>query len=298
MRISKVQLAILALILTNIIWGASTPIYKWAMQDIQPYTLAFFRFFLAALALLPFTIHRLHVSHRDLLRLLLLAFIGFFVQISSLLFGLTLSSSINAPIISSAAPVFLIIASMLFLKERVKKRIFYGTVVSLLGVMIIILRPLYDRGLDGSIEGNILFVITTIALVMYTVLFKEFRFRYHITTTTFYLFAFAAIIFFPFFLWESTTYNVMQTLDLKGIFGIVFAAFLASVVGYLCYNFAMKYIRASETGVYLYIEPLVTAVIAVPLLGEKITFSFILGSLFVFLGIFLAERHRHLRRAL
>lgn len=298
MKIPKVQLAILALILTNIVWGASTPIYKWAMQDVHPYTLAFLRFFIAALVLLPFTIHKLHVSHRDLLRLALLAFVGFFIQIASLLFGLTISSSVNAPIIGSAAPVFLIIASLFFLKEHVKKKVLYGTIVSLIGVLIIIFRPLYDHGLDGTITGNLLFVISTIALVIYTILFKEFKFRYSTMTTTFYLFAFAALIFFPFFLWESVSHPLFQTLDIRGILGIIFAAFFTSVIGYICYNFAMKYVHASETGIYLYIEPLVTAAIAVPLLGEHITLPFLLGSLFVFLGIFLAERHIHRPRIL
>ncbi len=45
---------ILALIITNIIWGAASPIFKFALQNIPPFTLAFIRFFFAGLLFLPF----------------------------------------------------------------------------------------------------------------------------------------------------------------------------------------------------------------------------------------------------
>src|SRR3989338_4541916 len=120
LKIDKSQLAILALIATNIMWGASSPIFKWSLESVSPFTFAFFRFFIAALILLPFTMHKLTVKRRDFSRLISLSFIGFFIHISLFLFGLTLTASINAPIIASSAPVFLILGSMILLKEKIK----------------------------------------------------------------------------------------------------------------------------------------------------------------------------------
>lgn len=289
MKLPKYQLAIFALIITNIVWGASSPIFKWALQTVDPFTFAFFRFFFAALILLPFTLHTLHIKRHDVPKLMLLAFIGFFLHISLLLFGLTVSSSINSPIIASSAPVFLIIGSYFLLHEKIKRKRLIGTILSLIGVIIIIIRPLLDNGLDGTIIGNILFVLSTISFVIYTLLLKEYSLPYKASTITFWMFAISAVIFLPFFLWEQASVNTLAKMDFQGITGIIFAAIFTSVIGYVCYNFAIRYVKANETGVFLYIDPIVTALIAVPLLGEHITLSFMIGSILVFSGIFIAE---------
>ena len=290
MRLSKYQLAVLALIGTNIIWGASVPIFKWSLTDIDPFTFAFIRFFLASLLLLPFTIHKLKINRHDVITYFVLAFFGFFIHISLLLFGLKISSSINSPIIASSAPIFLILGSVFILKEKINQKVLMGTIISLAGVSIIILRPLFDNGLDGTILGNLLFLLSTISFVIYTILLKGHSFRHSAATVTFYLFAFSTLIFFPFFLWESNTHNILYLVDAKAFIGILFGAVFTSVLGYVFFNFAIRYVKANETGIYLYIDPIITVLIAVPLLGEHVTRSFIAGSILVFFGILVAEK--------
>jgi drug/metabolite transporter (DMT)-like permease len=290
MRLSKYQLAVLALIGTNVIWGASIPIFKWSLTGTDPFTFAFIRFFLAALFLLPFTIHKLKITKHDAITFFVLAFFGFFVHISLLLFGLTISSAINSPIIASSAPIFLILGSFFFLKEKISQKVIMGTAISLIGVSIIILRPLFDHGLDGTILGNLMFLFSTLAFVVYTLLLKEHTFKHNAATVTFYLFAFSTVIFFPFFLWQSASHSILQTLDTKALFGIIFGAIFTSVLGYIFFNFAIRYVKASETGVFLYIDPLITVLIAVPLLGEHVTRSFVVGTILVFFGILVAEK--------
>ena len=293
MKLYKFQLTIVAIIITNIIWGASHPIFKWALEDIPPFTLAFFRFFFPSLILLPFTFHQLKITHTAFLKIALLSFLGFFLHISLLLFGLNLSSSINAPIIASSAPIFLIIGSYLLLKEKIKTKVAIGTIVSLLGVIIVVLRPLIDNGFDSGIIGNLLFILATLSLVLYTLLMKEYQLPYKSSTITFWMFAVATTIFFPFFLWETSASPIINSLTYQGIIGILFGALFTSVVAYVLYNYAIKRVNANEIGIFLYIDPVITALIAVPLLDEKITPLFLLGSFFVFLGIFVAEGRIH-----
>lgn len=290
MKLSKYKIAVLALIATNLIWGASVPIFKWSLESVGPFSFAFLRFFLASLILLPFTIHRLRISRQDFISLFVLSIVGFFLHIGLLLVGLTISSSVNASVIATAAPVFLISGGIIFFKEKVKKTVIIGTAISLLGVVIIILRPIFDHGLDGTILGNLLFLLATITFVIYTFLLKQYSTHLKASTVTFYLFAFAALIFFPFFLAESAQQPLTALLDLQAIIGIVFGGVFTSVLGYVFYNFAIRVINASETGIYLYVDPVITVLVAVPLLGEVITLSFIIGSVLVVLGILVAER--------
>src|SRR3989338_6900538 len=93
--------AILALILANIIWGAASPIFKFSLQNIPPFTLAFIRFYGASLILLVMTYPYLKIERKDWLKMVLLSFFGVTFNISFFFLGLKLAPSINAPFISS-----------------------------------------------------------------------------------------------------------------------------------------------------------------------------------------------------
>lgn len=293
MKFSKYHLAVLALILTSIIWGASSAIFRWSLESISPLSFAFLRFFLASLILLPFTIRNLKITHHDLISLFVLSVVGFVLQIGLILIGLSISTSINSSVILTSAPIFLILGSIYLFREKVTNRVVFGTIISLLGVITIILRPLFDQGLDGTITGNLLFLLSTLALVCYTLLLKHYVTHLKTTTVTFYLFGIAAIIFFPFFLADSGGKSILQSLTIQASIGILFGAVFTSIFGYLFYNYGIKVIKSSEVGIFLYIDPIVTALVAVPLLHEKITITFLLGTILVFVGIFVAEKRLH-----
>ena len=172
-------------------------------------------------------------------------------------------------------------------------KVAFGTIISLLGVFIVVIRPLIDNGFDSGIIGNLLFILATLSLVLYTLLMKEYALPYKSTTVTFWMFAIATAIFLPFFLWETSATPIINSLTYQGIIGILFGALFTSVIAYVLYNYAIKRVNANEIGIFLYIDPIITALIAVPLLGEKITPLFLIGSFFVFLGIFVAEGRIH-----
>ena len=100
---------VLALIITNVIWGAASPIFKFALENIPPFTLAFIRFFFAALLVSPLAImHRQKTTGTQLLEICLGAFFGISINIAFFFLALPKTNSINAPIIASAQPIFLL----------------------------------------------------------------------------------------------------------------------------------------------------------------------------------------------
>ena len=291
MRFSKGHAAIIALIGANIIWGASPPIFKWALDAIPPFTFIFIRFLLATLMLLPFTLHNLKVAKQDIPKIFALAFVGFTLHIPTIFLGLTLSPSINVSIIASSAPILLLIGSYFVLKEKPKKKTLFGTILGLAGVLLIIFMPIIERGLEGEILGNLLFVVSMCSFALYTILLKEFKLPYSPLTLTFWIFAIATVSFFPLYLYESQ--GAALQLPLQGLIGILFGAIFTSNIAYMLFNFAVRHIHASEVGVFLYIDPIVTVLIAIPLLGEQVTLTFLTGALLVFSGIFIAEGRLH-----
>lgn len=293
MTLSKTQLAVLALIIANLIWGAAPPIFKWSFAEIQPFTLAFLRFFLASAIIYPFVRKKLKIHQEDWAILMFISVIGLTFHIAYYYIGLKLSSSINVPIISSAAPIFIIIGSTIFLHEKIKKKMVQGTLISLLGVIIIVLRPIFENGMDSSLIGNILFIVSMGLSVFYTLLLKEIAPKYNPLTLTFWIFFITSLSFLPLVFLESNNTSQLLSLDAKSIFGIIFGAVFCSVVAYTLQTFAIKYISANEVAVFSYVDPIIAIFIAKPLLGESITTTFLIGSILIFFGIFISENRLH-----
>ncbi|EKD85727.1 MAG: hypothetical protein ACD_37C00642G0003 [uncultured bacterium] len=289
MQLGKIQLSILALIIANVIWGASFPIYKWSLDNIPPFTFAFLRFYLGALIILPFVLRKLNIAREDIKELVIVSIFSVSLQIPLLFFGLKLSPSINAPIIIAAGPIFLIMASIIFLKEKPGMKVLGGTLISLIGVLMIILRPLLESGLSGGILGNLLIFLATICGVIQAIFLKRLTPKNDPLTLTFWMFLIGSLPLIPFIIIESNSFNIWQDLNLQGLIGLSYGVILASVFAHFFLAYAIKYVKASEVGIFTYVDPIATIVIAVPLLHETISSAYAVAAVFVFVGILIAE---------
>jgi drug/metabolite transporter (DMT)-like permease len=287
--------SILYLIIANIIWGAGFPIAKWTLEVLNPFTFAFIRFFLAALIILPFTYKKLKIDKKDIPLLILISIVSVSIQISLLFFGLQYSPSINAPIILSSGPIVLIIASAFILKDIVKPKVLIGTLVSLLGVLIVIFRPFtVDAGQTDLVLGNVLLLLAMICGVVQAVVYKKLMERNSPLTIVFWSFVIGCIPFVvPIYFFDPGFFTSITHLNFQATAGIFYETIFSSVIAYYFYYYGLKYIKASEVGIFSYVDPLATIFIAIPLLSEKITNLYILGSFLVFLGIFIAEERIH-----
>lgn len=285
--------AILSLIIANIIWGAASPIFKFSLENISPFLLAFIRFYGAALLILPFTYPYLSIDKKDRFKIFLLAFFGVTVNISFFFFALKLTPSINAPIIASGGPIFLYLFSIFILKEKPHYKVFIGLIVSLLGVLLIIGQPILTGELDGALLGNILLIIATLAGVIHTLIAKELPKKYGALSITFWTFFIGAATFLPFLIWEIYSGSLSISLDYRGITGIIFGLFFSSALAYSLFEYGIKYIDGQDVGIFTYIDPIAAILIAIPLLHEQITFIYLMGAILVFGGIFIAEGRLH-----
>lgn len=284
---------ILALIIANIIWGAASPIFKWSLENITPFTLAYWRFAVASLLLFPFCWRHLDFHKKDLGKLILMSLSGVFFNITFFFFGLKYAPSVNAPVISSSAPIFLYLFSIFILHEKAKLKILLGTLISFLGVFVIVIQPILSRQSNQLVMGNILFLLATVGAVIQVIICKELLKKYKPVTITFWSFVIGSIAFLPFYLYEVFKYDSLQNLNIQGISGLVFGILLSSLAAYYLYAWGMEKLKAQEVGLFTYIDPLIAGVIAVPLLGEEITPVFLLGTILIFGGIFVAEGRLH-----
>ena len=293
MKLSKSQLAVVALISANMIWGAAPPIFKWALNDIHPYTLAFLRFAVPALIMIPFMKNKFKVNKKDYFNLILIGFFGITVNIIFFFQGLLQAPSINAALIGSSGPVFIIFFSLFFLrKEQPSNKLITGSLVGLFGVLLVLITPLFKNG-NLVAMGNLFFLISMLGGVVAILLVRKVMKRNSPIAITFWSFVIGSLGFIPFFLQEVGRYGFLPNLTAQGLTGLFFGIFFSTMAAYFLQTWALKHLTAADVSVFTYIDPVVTILIAAPLLGEFPDAVFVFGTVFVLLGILLAEGRLH-----
>lgn len=83
-----------------------------------------------------------------------------------------------------------------------------------------------------------------------------------------------------------------MSVSLSAHLAVVYMALFSGALAYFLYQRAQKTIEASEASVFNYLPPIVTAPVATLWLHEKITIPYIIGSVVIAIGVFLAEWKR------
>lgn len=275
------------------IWGAAPPIFKWTLQDIQPYTLAFLRFAIPTLILLPFVKNKLKVHPKDWFNIILIGFFGITINIIFFFQGLLQAPSINAALIGSSAPIFILLYALFFLgREKPKKKLISGSLIGLFGVLLVLITPLFKNGNLAAL-GNLYYLIGMFGGVIAIILARKVMKRNDPVTITFWTFVVGSVGFIPFFVQEVRVFGFLPNLTSQGMIGLAFGIFLSSLAAYFLQTWALKFLTAADVSVFTYIDPVVTILIAAPLLGEFPDSIFVTGTFFVLLGILLAEGRLH-----
>lgn len=287
---------IVALIIANIIWGVASPVFKFALVNIPPFTLAFIRFFLAGLIFLPLTIKKWQkLTPQQWLEIIYVGFFGITVNISFFFLGLEKTESINVPVIASSGPIFIYLLSILFLKEKPKLKVLVGMLIALFGVSFIILSPLFLDGkkiVVGAIEGNLFILLATLGTVFQTIVGRNVLRKVNAIQVSTITFLFGSITFLPFIQKEFINWN-LSYLNVAGLTGIVYGVLFSSALAYCLFYYGVSKIKAQEVGIFTYIDPVAAIVVAAPLLHEYPNIYYIIGSLLIFGGIYFAEGRIH-----
>ena len=289
MNLSNTKKAVIALSLASIIWGVSSPVSKFTLTQIPAFSLGFIRFSIASLLLFPFVTSHLRIYKKDCVLLFLCALFGISLHISLFFFGVRLTSALNAGILATTVPLFTLFFAKLFLKEVLTKNILAGAGIGFLGILAIIGKDVFIHGILIAPLGDFLILLSVLSFVAYEIISKKLI-SYRPLTITFYSFLIGSFILLPFAFAEwihqpGWISNVSLTGALGALYGIVFS----SVFAYSFWQWGLSKIPASRVGFFLYLDPVAATIATVVLLNEIITFPFVVGSLLIFAGLFLAE---------
>jgi len=276
-------LAYTLLLLTAMLWGFAAPIVKYTLAFIDPIGFLFYRFLLVSLLFsIPFliTFKKKPVSPIQLTKLGLVGVLGGPITLLLIFFGAEKTTAIDASLIVAMAPILIVLAGSIFLKEKVTRWENLGLLVALAGTAVTIIQPLIEGAAFARVQFSPL-VLTALTFFSGFLILTPIFFYQKLTP------------FFeelqPPYMMESGAIFTIFDIHPKAIFGILYMSIFSSIIAYTTYNWGLSLIEASEATLFTYLQPIFAAPLAYFWLKETITAPFLIGASLIALGVFLTE---------
>lgn len=280
----------LALFMAALIYGANYTIAKGVMPEyLQPFGFIIVR---VTGATILFWITGIFVPEKiNRKDLPLLAFCGMFgVAINQLLFfkGLSMTTPINAAIIMVITPILVLLVATSLMSEKITTKKLIGIAIGLIGAVILLLVK-HDLTI-GSLtwRGDLCILINAISWGIYLVVAKPLIMKYRTITVIKWVFLFAWFYVLPFGYSEfmQADFSVMPTNILLSIGFVVLGT---TYFAYLLNNYALQKVSSSVVSIYIYLQPLLAAGIAIFLGKDELDLVKILSAILIFTGVYLVS---------
>lgn len=247
---------------TVVLWGSGfAGIRASLLGGFSSGHLVLFRFLVASLVFIIYAIlpgaHFSLPKKEDLLKILVLGWIGITTYHVAITFGQQTVSAGTAAMIIGTAPIFTTLIAVFFLKERMEWFGWLGLFIGFIGTFLI---TLGTAGTGFSIEvGAYLVLIAAISAAIFFVFQKPLFTKYHpIELTAYFTWAgtLPMLIFTPGLLQDIT--NATLSANLSAIYVGIFPAAIA----YVTWAIALSEGKASTVTSMMYLEPVVAIIIA------------------------------------
>ncbi|OLN33379.1 DMT family transporter [Desulfosporosinus metallidurans] len=216
---------------------------------------------------------------------LILGFFGIFAFSTLNYMGLRLISASQAGMISAGTPVAILLFTSLILEEHIKGKSWLGTIVSLIGVVLLFMGKKGDA-FNGSWLGGLETLLAGCTWALYTVFGKKFGKNTDPLTMTagaaFYGTLFSALSCIV------TVQPNMIHMTASAWLAVIYVSTLASVGAFYAWNAGVKVLSASKAAPYLNLLPVFTVVLGVLVLKEQISGTSFVGGVITILGAILA----------
>ncbi len=292
---SKNTKAYIMLILATLFWAGNFTIGKFAYtENVPPYSLAFFRWVLVWIILIPFTYKEISKIKIEVKNNLSLFFILGFTSVgifSAFTYNaLNYTQVINASLFNTAIPVSIILVCFLLKIEKTNIFQISGLIVSVLGILAIITRLDLNILLTLNFnKGDVYMVIAIISWGIYSAFLKKKTFDIPLLSLVHVVCTFGLIILLPAFLFELAQ-GKTTVVDSNLIFILLYIAIFPSIGSYYCWAGAVSIIGANRAGIFLSLIPLFSTIFAMIFFNEKFLFFHFIGSVLIILGLFLSNK--------
>tara|TARA_Y100000766_G_C18893463_1_gene599719 strand:+ start:567 stop:1460 length:894 start_codon:yes stop_codon:yes gene_type:complete len=290
---NKRTIALFAAFAATSIFGFNHTIAKELMPDVlSPNALLYCRVVGAAICFwfISLFLANEKIEVKDFKLIIICAFFGMGLNMITALNGLYNSTPINSAIITTLAPIFIFLISVIIIKEKITRRKYAGVFIGFCGTLTLIL--LNEKSVSNAPNinlGNFYLFINSISYALYFVLVKPLTKKYSMITIMKWLFLFSIFINMPFGLIEFTEINWIEISGVS-LLKISYVVICTTFLVYLLNLYALKNLKASTVGMFIYLQPVIGILFATYRGADKLTVADATSVLLVFIGVYLVSK--------
>lgn len=283
----------------NVMWGLMSPVAKFVMVGgaVTPFVVTDLRitgamvlFWIASFFQKPE-----RVAPKDLLKLLGASLLAIVFNQGCFIFGVGLTSPVDASIITTSMPLLAMVLAAIYLKEPITGKKVLGIAVGATGALLLILgsHQVSEAKAAGNhyIWGDLLVLLAQFSYALYFVLFKNFVNKYSLITIMKWMFTYAFICALP-FSYNDLLHTEWKSLQNTEIGALVFIVVGSTFVSYVLIVIGQKNLRPTVAGMYNYVQPLVASIVAVCWGMDTFNFVKIISVALIFGGVYLVTNSR------
>ena len=290
----ETRIAYALLFITPAMWSVNYLIARWAPGVIAPHALALGRWCVAALLLGLVARHELHEKRaliaREWRQFIALGALGMWVCGAFVYIGGRSTTAVNLGLLYAAAPVFIAVASGLFLRERMGATQWLGVAFALAGVLHILIKGRWQALANVRINpGDAWVAVAVVCWAAYSLLLRAWPSAFGPVARLTLIACGGIVVLIPFTLIEAVAW-LPSTLSWKSVGLVLAAALIPGAGAYAAYSFMQRALGAARVAMVLYLGPLYSAAIGFAVLGERIEWFHGVGALLILPGIWLSTR--------
>ena len=267
---------------------------RGGVEYVPPISLAFWRWTLVFVILLPFTYLSLRkdfkIIKNEFKKLLFLGAMGCGVCGAFPFLAGKTTTVTNMGIIYTSSPIFIILISSFFFHEKINFTKIIGLISCLIGVFAIIIKGDLDLLINLNFTiGDLWMLAAAIGWALYSIYLFHWKSELKIFQRFTLIAFFGALSLFPFYIGEELFFE-RTTFSNEFFMWIIFAAISPGIIAFTLYTVAQKKLGASLTGFTLYVFTIYGAIYGYFLFGEKLENYHLIGTVLVFIGVYLAKK--------
>ena len=287
-------IAVVKAVFAVVTWGASFVATKVALRYVSPITVVWVRFAIGVIVIGIIVFFRgqfAFPSKGDIAYFALVGFVGITFHQWLQSTGLLTAQASTTSWIVATTPVFMALLAWIFLKEKFYFQQWLGIVLAACGVLLVVSKGNLSAIAIGQFgtTGDFLILISALNWAFFSTLSKRGLEKHPATRMLFFVMFFGWLFTSLLFI-TGKGYLELQEIAWGGWLGLVFLGLFCSGLAYIFWFDALKTLQMAQAGAFVYLEPFVTLIVAVIILGEVITTASLIGGGAILAGVLLVNR--------
>ena len=294
----------LAMLAASVMWGAMAPVSKYVMSAglVGSIVVTDVRIFGAAVLFWIFSLFAgsEKVRKKDYLKLFFAGLFAIVCNQGVYITGVSMTSPVDASIITTSLPIVTMIFAALWLKEPVTLMKAGGVALGLGGALLLVFgnrlvpgaaQAAHSAAASSNVFGDLLCLLAQCSYAVYLVLFKDLISRYSPVTLMKWMFTFASAVMLPLSVGKFIS-APWGEVPLDQFAGLGFILFCGTFLCYLLVPVGQKNLRPTLVAMYNYVQPIVATTVAIFWGMDSFNILKVIAVVLVFSGVLLVNRSK------